>query len=263
VALIPKLAGLAPGTYSATVSITPLPPPELSGVQGAPTAITVNVTASSAPLISADPISWSFTPGGAFLPPANPATAWVFSNGGPVPFKVVPPPGADWLTIAPLSGTTPAVLTFTADTSGFDFHANYSTPVTVEGPNNSATIPISVLGTGLPFGAPITTVPPGLAFLLSSAPGTSESRAVYFMIAGQVSSQTQDGGKWLSAILSPSPNYVNVTASTANLSAGTYHGAVTAPGRGGLRDAYPDPALAALQPNGSSSAVVSIKDSMT
>jgi len=171
---------------------------------------------------------------GGSLSATNPTTTWIYTNGGPVPFTVVPLTGADWLTVAPLSGTTPAVLTFTVDASGSTNYSHYSASVLVQGPNNTATIPVSLAGDFPGFLAPpaaFAADPAGLSFLLSSAPGTSQTRTVQVqpaLASLQATSQTSNGGSWLTAaFMEGAPGTLTITASTANVTAGRYYGGIT------------------------------------
>jgi uncharacterized protein (TIGR03437 family) len=76
-----------------------------------------------------------------------------------------------------------------------------------------------------------TADPAGLSFLLSSAPATSQTQTVKVQPAVAslpATSQTSNGGNWLTAVLADgSPGTLNITASTANLTAGDYSGEVT------------------------------------
>ncbi len=228
--LVPNPGGLAPGTYSATVSISPIVPASLPNLQSATATITASLTVSASPLISAGSVSWSVLPGIS----TNPTTTWISTNGGPVPFTVVPPAGAAWFTVAPLSGTTPAVLTFTADALGTTDFSRYSASVLVRGPNNTASIPVSLAASFPGNLAPpvvFTADPAGVSFLLSSAPATSQTQGVHVQPASaslQATSQASNGGDWLTAVFADgSPGTLNISASTANLIAGSYSGEVT------------------------------------
>ena len=214
-ALVPNPAGLAPGLLRDGLRCSG-PSGGLAKFAIRAATITASLTVSAGPLISAGSVSWSVT--GGSLISTNPTTTWIYTNGGPVPFTVVPLTGADWLTVAPLSGTTPAVLTFTVDASGSTNYSHYSASVLVQGPNNTATIPVSLACDFPGFLAPpaaFAADPAGLSFLLSSAPGTSQTRTVQVqpaLASLQATSQTSNGGSWLTAAfmegapgLSPSP----------------------------------------------------------
>jgi len=107
-------SGLPVGTYNASVQVT------ASGFS-APASIPVTLTVTAPlPTLSVSAPSVSFT-----VPtnPPAPQTLQLIASGGPVPFAIALQ-GATWATVTPASGVAlpgvPAVLTISADATGFD-----------------------------------------------------------------------------------------------------------------------------------------------
>ncbi len=90
---------LGVGSYQGTVTITP--------TGGTPVAISVNLSVTPAPFLSATPASipLTYTIGG---PVPQPQTIQVSGNGGSLPFTATATSGGNWLAVSPASGTTSA-----------------------------------------------------------------------------------------------------------------------------------------------------------
>jgi uncharacterized protein (TIGR03437 family) len=105
--------GLAPGTYKGTITFTPA-----SSSAGPPQDVTVTLTVTAAPALTVSSNALSFTAqqGG-----AAPATQ-TLNVGSTVPglaFNIATNSStSNWLTASQVLGTTPAVLTIAANTSG-------------------------------------------------------------------------------------------------------------------------------------------------
>src|SRR5664279_1109734 len=82
--LTPNLTGLAPGTYSATVTVTPVLPPNVTGLKIQSSTIHVTLTVSAAPLLTS-PYCCAFLTFGPGAP-TNTASIPIATNGDPVPF---------------------------------------------------------------------------------------------------------------------------------------------------------------------------------
>jgi uncharacterized protein (TIGR03437 family) len=111
-------AGLAPGTYSATLDITPT-------ADGNPqTHIPVSLTVTP-PAISASPASLTFAyqPGGS--PPSSRSIQLSASGNAVVPFTAAASSDGNWLSVAPASGNTPAALTVSISPAGLALGTYY------------------------------------------------------------------------------------------------------------------------------------------
>ena len=136
---------LALGTYQGSISITQ------SGLSFATLGVTLTVTDTYVPLISANPSSISFAA------PSTTATAYsqtvaVASDLGPTPFLIRVPPGS-FLNVSPASGMTPATLTVTWDpyvTMQYGYAQNSATSsIMISGLANTVTIPATFNVTGV------------------------------------------------------------------------------------------------------------------
>jgi uncharacterized protein (TIGR03437 family) len=226
ITLLPKVTGLAPGTYHTTVAAAP----DLPGFTTQPTNIDVSLTVSTSPLISAAGSCCAFFEPVVNMPATGPLTLNIASNGTPVPITAVAS-GAPWLSVTPDHATTPATLTVTAAPQGLNLPAGtYQATLTVQGPSNTLTFPVSlmVFGSPPPQGSTLQVTPSSLAFALE--PGSvSDTRLVSVSPIGVVISVSSDS-PWLATSVEangPVPAAINVSASAANLAAGTYTGHVT------------------------------------
>src|ERR1035438_2075611 len=131
--LTPNLTGLAPGTYSATVTATPVLPPNVTGLKVQPSIIRVSLTLSAAPLLTA-PYCCAFLSAGPGVP-TNTASLPITTNGDPVPFTITTS-GETWLSLNLDHGTTPATLVPTAVLAGLA-PGDYTAEILVHGPNNT------------------------------------------------------------------------------------------------------------------------------
>ncbi len=226
---------LAPGNYSATVTVTPAIPPSLAGWTALPITIPVSLTVSAIPLLSTQPTYdgyFSVSPGGT----AN-TQLMVLSNGIPAAFTASANTnsGGNWLAVSPASGETPADVMVTAN-AGQLAPGNYSGTVTLTNPNNKLVVPFDLVVQGLPSQAVFEPYqPPPLSFVLESGTtgSASVSEQVLFTPLGAsiaVSVTTFLGGQWLTAKIisnAPAQAAISVNANAAALQAGTYQGIVT------------------------------------
>jgi uncharacterized protein (TIGR03437 family) len=145
--------GLAPGSYSGTITITPT----------GGNAVSVQVTLTiQAPTVSAAPTSLSFgyTAGG--QPPASQTIQVTATNGTGLGFTATAASNGNWLSVTPTSGTTPtnpagpATLTVSVDPTSLNAGQVYNGTITVAGTNGATgttTINVSVT-----VSAPLPTV---------------------------------------------------------------------------------------------------------
>jgi uncharacterized protein (TIGR03437 family) len=121
-------AGLAPGVYSGSVTLTPS--------SGQAVAIPVGLTVRGTPTVSASPASVAFTwRQGDPKPPAQ--SIQVNGSATGLGFSAQAASGTTWLSVSPAGGTAPATLTITADPSGLA-PGPYSSSVTVSGTGGAA-----------------------------------------------------------------------------------------------------------------------------
>ena len=224
-------ASLGPGTYTASITVTPTVPASLAGFGAQASVIPVTLNVSDRPLLFVVAGSTSFSLLGGQLTP--PQTATVLSNGNPTPFTVAASTssGGPWLSVTPNIATTRATVTFAANPTGLG-PGSYAGALTIEGAGNTLVVPVSF--TIFPAAPPIK-VPGSLPPFIREAgapepPGDSQSFIVQ-PANGSVSASTQTdtGGDWLHTQIFPTSQsasvYVSVTASS--LAPGTYHGTVT------------------------------------
>jgi hypothetical protein len=174
--LQPDLAQLAPGVYTTTALVTPTVPAGLPAYPVMPTVISISVTVSAAPLISA---SVSYMDFSALFPIGSAvaqSTLKLGSNGQPAAFTVVArtTSGGQWLSVTPSSGTAPATLTVTANRTGLG-SGIYGGDLAIQGPGNTLHVMVNLTIFPLP-GPP---APSGLA--------TSPEVLVFYLPAGAAS----------------------------------------------------------------------------
>jgi uncharacterized protein (TIGR03437 family) len=228
--LTPNLAGLNPGTYTATVTITPAVQPPYTEV---PSTITVTVTVTAAAQLTVLPSCCLFvTP--ASSAPAQ--TVTVSSNGDPVAFTaaVVPGTGGSWLNVTPLSGNTPANLTLTISPVGLPF-GQYSSQIVIQGPNGTLTVPVTLMVIPPPPPPPppasgIQVSPGSLAFVLTAgSPAPMLPQVITIHPNGISFTANTQGGNWMSTALFANDyqTVIQVNASAVGLSPGTYWGTIS------------------------------------
>ena len=237
--LKPNLAQLAPGVYTAIVSVTPTLPAGLPSYPTQVNTVVVSLTVSAGPLISASAagIYLFQTPPGAPLLGTN--TLALTSNGQPAAFTVMASTssGGQWLSVASSSGTTPATLTVIANPSGLS-GGIYFGDLAIQGPANTVHVPVSLSISsaqppgGVPAGS-LSVSPASLSFYLPAGAPAAQSPQLISVgppgVSIQVSVQASAGGSWLTANLmapAPYPANVGVSASAAGLAPGTYTGLV-------------------------------------
>ncbi len=209
-------AGLAAGTYTASLSVTP------EGPNAIATTIPLSLTVSAAPLLVVTPASLTF-------PGDLSQTLKVESNGSPLTFTAAAADSASphWLTVTSSGGTTPATLTVTTSSANLS-PGLYQGQVAITAANNTVTVPVQLSV------APSNTFsfsPPSATFSVqagSPAPPT-QTVLVYGPSEGAAfSAATASGGNWLSVIVTPTGQLgAVIKVDPAGLKAGTYTGTVT------------------------------------
>lgn len=228
----PNIAGLAPGSYKSTITITPAVPAQLAGFTAAPSQIVVVLTVTPAvvlPQISASgPTPFTYQIGST---QPNPGLMSIASSGPSLPFAITVSPGADWLTVSTMSGATPAEVTVTANGNGQQ-PGIYTADITIQGPNNTVTqftqltVNSDTLSCGMPMSAVLAagTPPP------QSNPLAPVEITPFNAVLTGVTAATQSGGNWLTAQIGANyPNLPNVIVSVGavGIAPGVYQGTVT------------------------------------
>jgi hypothetical protein len=215
-----------PGTYLATVSLTPI----TGGGSLITIPVTIFVTSANYLTVGRTSVSFSYTVGG-----ANPAPEVipVTSSGGQLRFEAFAATAgfAPWLSVSQSSQYTPASITISVNPSTLA-PGTYSGTVIVNSDgatNGQQSIAVNLTVTnaatftaspfGLVFSYQLNSAPPApQAFVLSSG-----STAVPFT----ASPATASGGSWLSLVgAGPTPTTFAATVNAASLGVGTYSGSI-------------------------------------
>ena len=235
--------GMSAGVYSGSVSLAQ------AGAANSPVTVpilmVVNGTAAGPLTFSPSTIPFTSTNGsapGAATLSVSAATATSFSA------TIAYTNGSGWLTVSPLSGTTPANLTVSADPTGLATGTTYNATisftsggvvqtvtVTLTVSNGTNTGNITVLPASLTFTAPQGSSPANKALSVSSAAGAAG-------ISFTVTSTTSSGGNWLSTSVSSGTTPLNpltVVVNSSALAPNTYTGIVMITPSGGLAVGIP------------------------
>src|ERR1035441_2794366 len=234
---------MSAGVYSGSVSLAQ------TGAANSPTTVPILLVVSDA---AAGPLTFSpgtigFTSTNGSTPAAatlsvSAATATSFSA------SVAYTNGSGWLKVSPLSGTTPAPITVSADPTGLATGTTYNATisfisngvlqtvnVTLTVSNGSNTGNVTVLPVSLTFTAPQGSSPANQALSVSSAAGAAG-------ISFTVTSTTSSGGSWLSTSVGTGTTPLNpltVIVNSSALAANTYTGIVLITPSGGLAVGIP------------------------
>jgi uncharacterized protein (TIGR03437 family) len=223
--------GLAPGTYTGTVTLTVTNP---ANVTNSPDNIAVTLVVAPTATLSLSQSSVSFSQSSSG-PTPNPQTVSVTSVGGTITFatSVTTNAGGNWLTVTPTNSTTPTSLTITAN-GGNLVPGVYTGQVTLTSPGAAA--PQTIFATLTVSNSPTIAVSPtALAPVSFSIGGVNPAtQTINLSVSGGVASSftatatTTAGGSWLavSPVTGTTPSTLTVTLNPANLTAGTYSGAV-------------------------------------
>ena len=217
--LTPNLTGLTAGTYSATVTVPPVLPPNVTGFQIQSSTIHVTLTLSAAPLLTS-PYCCAFLTFGPGIPP-NGAPIPITSNGDPVPFTITTS-GEPWLSLNLDHGTTPATLVPTAILAGLQA-GTYQAEVVVHGPNNTLNLSVNLtIVSSQPPVAQLQVLPSSLRFVLEGgSSGTPIGQSLLASVAVTFTVHVLSGGDWLTA-QTVGNSILSLTASAVNLAGGDY-----------------------------------------
>jgi hypothetical protein len=209
-------AGLNPGTYSGTVTITS------AGAANGPQNIPVTFTVGS---ISTSVSSLSFSFNGT---QPLPQCFLVSSTPPGLSFTVSTSSSGQWLTVDTFTAITPANLCASVNPQGLQPGPySGSVTITVSG-GGGVTVPVSLNVSQ----SPIMATPSSLSFSYSLCSSSPPSQSVYLDAGGfptNFSISVTSQGNWLS--VNPTggvtPTYINVSVSPASLSGGSYSGNIT------------------------------------
>jgi hypothetical protein len=230
---------LAPGIYKGAILFAHQ---GSQPVQGSPQSIYVSLTITPSCTLTFAPGSLSFTSEhGQASPPAQALrvnTAQGCATSQTWKASVSTSAGGNWLSIDQSSASTPSTAHISVNTVGLA-PGVYNGTLTFTVDTGPQIVPVSVTITPLPC---TISAPATLALQGTAGQAGSTSKNVTVSASGDcshtlnwssnVSVNTPGGGNWLSATSSgtltqPSAASVNVQASLAGLSAGTYTGSVT------------------------------------
>ena len=217
--------GLTANTYNGTVTV--------AGPGATSQVVNVTLVITSAPAITASPSSFTFnfTIGG--TAPLSQALNLGVASGLDFTVAASTTSGGSWLSVSPGSGTGPALLGVSVDTTGLKaatYHGNIT--VTAVGASNSPlAIPVTfVVTAGVP---PINLSALTLNFSAVSGGASPANQTVHLASSPSTPvSISSAGGSWLSASLSATttPAVVTVSVNPADLTEGTFSGTVTVTG---------------------------------
>jgi uncharacterized protein (TIGR03437 family) len=213
--------GLAPDTYTGTITLTP-------AASGA-AAVTINVTltVSNNPLLNVSPPVVSFSlPQGAGTTAQNVALT---STGDQVNFTVTfttTSCGANWLFVAPISGTTPANLQVFVVPGTLAIGVCTGTITVSAQGANSQTIPVTLTITS---GATLRAEPGSLSFTQTQGGAAAAAQTVSLTASGTTAvnfaatATTSSCGNWLAVdpVNGATPAQLRVSTTAVSMVAGT------------------------------------------
>jgi uncharacterized protein (TIGR03437 family) len=221
-------AGLNPGTYNGTITIT------ASGASDSPQTVSVNLAVTSAPAISVNPslLNYAYQSGGS--PPQ--AQAVTVSATSAAAFTAAAS-GGSWLTVNPTSGTTPAILSVSVSPTGLS-PGTYNGTITITAPgagNSPQTVSVSLTVAS----APTISVSPSLlnfAYQSGGSPPQAQTVTVSATSAAAFTAAAS-GGSWLAVnpTSGTTPASLSVSVSPAGLNPGTYNGTISVTGTNGAQ----------------------------
>jgi hypothetical protein len=214
---------LVPGSYSGVVQIAPIGLP--------PIQVQVTMVVTSNISLGVAPPSLTFTADAGTDP--GPQILSISSLGGALPFSASAVSNFNWLSVAPLTGTTPAQLIVSANTTGLAA-ATYSGTITIS--STQASNPAIAVPVSLTVGQPQSLALDQMALTFNYLTGdpapasqtinlTPSTGSIAFTTTAQVSG----AGSWLtvSPAAGTAPGAITVTVDPTNLTPGIYAGTLT------------------------------------
>jgi uncharacterized protein (TIGR03437 family) len=218
-------AGLAAGSYSGSITLT------ASGATNSPLVVqvTLNVTTVS---VSPTSLGFNFTAGG---PAPGAQSLGLSSSPGSVSYTASATSTGNWLAVTPTSGSTPATLSVTVNTTGLAANTyNGTINITPAGATTPIAVPVTLTVASAPSMVP---TPASLSFS-SSGGAVPASQALGLAssvpaipISYTVAATTASGGSWLTVSpgsgTTPGSETVSINSSVlTGLATGVYTGNV-------------------------------------
>ncbi len=209
--------GLAPGNYTGLVTVTP------TGAAAQSVAVTLNLAAPAQ--LSLTPAALVFDGVAGAASPASKTVA-VASTGAALAFSFTS--SAAWLSASPASGTSPANVIVTANTTSLAV-GSYSGTLTFTPPAGSTpqTVAVTLNVTPAPQ---LTVTPAALTFDAQSGGAAPAAKALNIASTGTALNYSiSSNAAWLAATPASgaTPASVSVSVNPAGLAVGSYSGTVT------------------------------------
>lgn len=230
--------GLAAGTYTGTVTVTP------SGASDSPQKIAVTLavtgTPPATPALNITPGNLAFTYGSG-TSTAGTQSLSVASSGTALSITAAASGGA-WLTVTPTTGSTPATLKVSANPTGLAAGTyNGTITITINGAGNSAqTVPVKLVVSGTGSGRLRVWPARAVSFDYDSGHSDPVPRTVRVFSTGTPLGFTAaaHGGTWVSVTPSggTTSGTLSISVDPTGLASGTYTAtiAIAAPGSTGV-----------------------------
>jgi len=220
-------AGLATGSYSATITITET---SLSGrIRRNYLPVSFSVTgAASIPALQLSPSALNFT--GAAGGSNPPSQTFSVSTSGSTSLTWTATDNAAWLSLSPSSGTNSGMVTAAVNLSGLAA-GTYSAVITASAPGaTSKTLPVTLTVSSSSTTASIWSSPGPPSFTaMTGGPAPAAQTMTLNSTGGPLSWTASDNAPWLT--LSPAsgstPGNLVLTVNPTSLAAGTYNGLIT------------------------------------
>ncbi len=232
-----NLSGLAAGTYSGAITVA-------SGLAtNSPQSlnVTLTVNAGTAAGLSVTPSALTFeaVPGGP-APSSQTIAVSTATNGQAFTATAATNSGGNWLSVSPTSGTSPGMVTVTANSASLTA-GTYTGTVSVSAGSNPIAVQVTL---NVVTGSVILVTPSTLTF--TSSAGTSPApQTLAFSVFGAstvsytytTTVNTSSGGNWLSVSPASGTGQATLTVSVnaAGMSVGTYQGLITVASSGGTK----------------------------
>ncbi len=218
--------GLAAGTYGGTIQAT-------SAMTKVPTEVVVSLTVRAAPQLTASPGTLALAAGELDVAAASAMLSISTDNGDAADWTVIL--NAPWLTLSASNGTTPSMLTVSAEPAGLGAGQQMATIEVTSGSVSNSPLSIPVTFDVTPA-ATLTAAPAMLTFestlLGVAAPPQQVTISSGASLDYAVQTATTDGAGWLSATPAagrlPGASTVTVSVDASGLAPGTYSGLVQA-----------------------------------
>lgn len=224
VGVIINQAGLAPGNYTGTVTISP------SGTAATSIqTIAVNLTVSTQ-AYTVVPVSLTFTQVANGSAPAAQIVQIASATAGST-FQVSAISTNNWLSVTQSTTTTPGTLTVNANGATLA-PGTYSGQISVIGSAGQSLIPVTLTVSNT---VPLILAPTALTFNFQTSGAIPAAQGLAVTTSGTAlnfttSAATSSGGNWLAVnqATATTPAQLSVTVSPSGLPVGTYSGTITA-----------------------------------